>query len=142
MKFLDRCVMETNRKYPGLPILNRICTQDYQVPGSKYTIKKGTPIIISLMGLHRDAEYFPNPMKFDPDRFENGNFDQNAYMPFGEGPRNCIAFRMGKVSAKTAIVTVLSNFDIECSEKKELEIDTHGIPIVPKGGVNIKFTRK
>ncbi|KAL5280352.1 CYP3A4.2 family protein [Megaselia abdita] len=142
MKLLDRCIMETNRKYPGLPILNRICTQDYKVPGNSYTIKKGTPIIISLMGLHRDPEHFPDPMKFDPDRFEDSNYNSTAYMPFGEGPRNCIAFRMGRVSAMTAIVSVLSNFNIECTEKRELEIDNFSVAIIPKGGVNVKFTRK
>ncbi|KAL5280355.1 CYP3A4.2 family protein [Megaselia abdita] len=142
MKLLDRCVMETNRKYPGLPILNRISTEDFKVPGSDYVIKQGTPIIISLMGLHRDPANFPNPMKFDPDRFETNNYNPSAYMPFGEGPRNCIAFRLGRVSAKNAIVTVLSNFNIECSEKKELEIDNYSVVIVPKGGVNIKFSRK
>lgn len=94
------------------------------------------------MGLHRDAEYFPDPMKFDPERFENNNYNTSAYMPFGEGPRNCIAFRLGRVSAKTGIVTVLSNFKIESIEKRELEIDNYSVVIMPKGGVNIKLTRK
>lgn len=94
------------------------------------------------MGLHRDPEHFPDPMQFDPDRFENNNYNPTAYMPFGEGPRNCIAFRMGRVSAKTAVVSVLSNFKIECTEKRELEIDNYSVAIVPKGGVNIKFTQK
>ncbi|KAL5280353.1 CYP3A4.2 family protein [Megaselia abdita] len=142
MKLLDKCVMETSRKYPGLPILNRVCTQDYKVPESHYTIKKGTPIIISLMGLHRDPEHFPDPLKFDPERFENNLYNPSAYMPFGEGPRNCIAFRMGRVGAMTGVISVLSNFNIECKEKRELEIDNYSIAIVPKGGVNIKFTRK
>lgn len=92
MKFLDLCTMETTRKYPGLPILNRECTQDYAIPDTKLTIKKGTPIIISLFGMHRDAEYFPDPMRYDPERFleENMNYNPVAYMPFGEGPRMCI----------------------------------------------------
>lgn len=81
-------------------------------------------------------------MKFDPERFENNNYDPAAYMPFGEGPRNCIAFRLGRVSAKTGVVTVLSNFNIECTERRELEIDNYSVVIMPKGGVNIKFTRK
>ncbi|KAL5279355.1 CYP3A4 family protein [Megaselia abdita] len=137
MKFLEKCVMETLRKFP-FPLLNRMCTVDYKVPESSFTIKKGTPIIISIMGLHRDPEYFPDPLKFDPNR----DLNTPAYMPFGDGPRNCIAYRLGKVSAKVSIVTMLSQFKIECIEKKEIEIDNHSVPLVPKGGVNVRFSRK
>jgi cytochrome P450 family 6 len=92
MKFIDLCVKETLRKYPGLPILNRECTKDYPIPGTKFTIQKGTSVIVSLLGLHRDEKYFPNPNKYDPDRFteEKNAYDEDMYMPFGAGPRNCI----------------------------------------------------
>lgn len=92
MKFLDLCIKETLRKYPALPILNRECTKDYPIPGSNYTIVKGTPIIISLMGIHRDAKYFPDPEKYDPDRFteEKRAYNEDMYMPFGVGQHNCI----------------------------------------------------
>lgn len=83
---------ETIRKYPGLPILNRECTKTYQIPNSKYVIEEGTAVVISLMGLHRDPEYFPDPLKFMPERFLDGqrNCNDVAYFPFGEGPRTCI----------------------------------------------------
>jgi cytochrome P450 family 6 len=92
MKFLDLCIQETLRKYPALPILNRICTKDYVIPGSSYTIREGTAIIISLLGQHRDPAYFPDPESYNPDRFakENPNYVADAYIPFGVEPRNCI----------------------------------------------------
>jgi cytochrome P450 family 6 len=92
MKFIDLCVKETLRKYPGLPILNRECTKDYEIPGTTVKIVKGTSVIISLLGIHRDEKFFPNPEKYDPDRFtdEIHEYDEDMYMPFGAGPRNCI----------------------------------------------------
>lgn len=92
MKFIDLCVKETLRKYPGLPILNRECTKNYRIPGTNFTIEKGTPIIVSLLGIHRDAQFFPDPECFNPDRFtdENRAYDEEMYMPFGIGPRNCL----------------------------------------------------
>ena len=83
---------ETTRKYPGLPFLNRECTQDYTIPGTDITIKKGTGIIISLLGMHHDPEYFPNPLEYKPERFseEQKEYNPVAFMPFGEGPRHCI----------------------------------------------------
>lgn len=92
MKFIDLCVKETLRKYPILPMLNRECTKEYQIPGTNFTIKKGTAVIISTLGLHRDKNFFPDPEKYDPDRFTNEMraYDEDAYMPFGIGPRNCL----------------------------------------------------
>lgn len=78
--------------YPTLPFLNRICTKDYAIPNSDLTIKEGTPIIISHFGLMRDANYFPEPDKFCPDRFaeQHQNYNPAAFVPFGDGPRTCI----------------------------------------------------
>jgi cytochrome P450 family 6 len=92
MQFLELCFAETIRMYPALPILNRECTKEYQIPGSDYKIEKGTSIIISLLGIHRDPKYFPEPDKFSPDRFAEAtkNYVESAYIPFGDGPRNCI----------------------------------------------------
>lgn len=91
MKFIDLCIKESLRKYP-FPLLNRECTKPYQLPGTKFTIEKGTPIIISLLGIHRDEKFFPNAEKYDPDRFseEKHAYNEDMYMPFGAGPRNCI----------------------------------------------------
>lgn len=99
MKFIDLCVKETLRKFPGLPILNRICTIDYPIPGTKFTIQKGTSVIVSLLGIHRDEKFFPNAEKYDPDRFtdERRDYDEDMYMPFGAGPRNCIGELKPKV---------------------------------------------
>ncbi|XP_017032888.1 probable cytochrome P450 6d5 [Drosophila kikkawai] len=145
MKYLEACVMETARKYPALPILNRVCTQDYPVPDSKLVIKKGTPIVISLIGMHRDPEYFPNPLTYQPERYldENKNFRQAAYMPFGEGPRHCIGLRMGKVNVKIAVAKILSNFDLEIrKEKREIEFGANGVTLMPKEGVPVRISRK
>lgn len=78
--------------YPGLPILNRECTIDYTIPGTNHTIKKGTSIIFSLLGVSRDPDYFPDPETYRPERFSDAvpAYNVNAYIPFGEGPRACI----------------------------------------------------
>lgn len=81
------------RKYPPLGFLNRIAIDDYQIPDSDVVIDKGTQIIISVLGIHNDPNVYPDPMRFDPERFSVENQDQinpYTYLPFGEGPRHCI----------------------------------------------------
>lgn len=89
LTFLNMCVMETLRIYPSVPILNRECTETYRVPNTDWVIEKGTPIVISLMGVHMDPEHYKDPEKFDPYRFKDYKKDF-PYYPFGVGPRHCI----------------------------------------------------
>lgn len=91
MKYLERVLKETMRMYPPVPIIGRIASEDAEVGG--YIIPKNTFISIMIFMVMRDPAHFPNPAKFDPDRFlpEVANKRHPyAYIPFSAGPRNCI----------------------------------------------------
>lgn len=64
-------VSETSRKYPPRAFLNRIPMESYKVPNSN--LEKDMPVYIPILGLHYDPEYFPDPHKFDPERFSKEN---------------------------------------------------------------------
>jgi hypothetical protein len=85
------------RKYPVVPFLDRVCNRDYELPASagngKVTLKSGVGVYIPVYGIHHDPHYYPEPEKFDPERFTEENKEkrpQFAYLPFGEGQRNCL----------------------------------------------------
>ncbi|XP_070497145.1 cytochrome P450 6d3-like [Chironomus tepperi] len=136
MSFIDRCVNETLRKYPALPIFNRECTKDYKIPDMDFVIKKGTAVIISILGVSRDDNIFPNALSFDPDRFlsDRMDYDTDMFMPFGLGPRNCLAYRMGLMILKVAVVMLLKNFKFEAVCRDELEFDYSSIGLLPEEG--------
>ncbi|XP_058449391.1 uncharacterized protein LOC131429335 [Malaya genurostris] len=144
MKYLDLCVKETLRKYPGLPILNRECTEDYRVPDSKIVIRKGTQVVIPLRAYGMSEEYFPDPERYHPERFDvaTKNYDERAYYPFGEGPRNCIGLRMGEMVTKIGLIFFLSNFNFEATKGPELEFSPAVVPLMPKDGTRLRLTRR
>ncbi|KAL9698628.1 hypothetical protein quinque_002069 [Culex quinquefasciatus] len=144
MRYLDVCIKETLRKYPGLPILNRKCTQDYRVPNSKMTIRKGTQLIIPLLAYAMDERYFPEPEKYMPERFfeETKNYDDDAYAPFGDGPRQCIATQMGITVAKVTLVMLLSKFSFEATHGQRIEFAPSSVPLGPKDGIKLKISRR
>jgi cytochrome P450 family 6 len=85
--------IEAMRKYPPVTIHNRECTKTYIVPGTNVTIEKGFMVMIPNQALQNDPKYFPNPERFDPERFSDDDAlhkYQYIYTPFGEGPRQCI----------------------------------------------------
>lgn len=71
----------------------RECNEDYKIDNTDIVIEKGIRLIISVLGLHMDPEYYPNPEKFNPDRFSDEENEKRipfTYLPFGEGHRMCI----------------------------------------------------
>ncbi|KAI4465738.1 cytochrome p450 [Holotrichia oblita] len=93
MLYLDMVLKETMRLYPVLPFLDRKIAKDYKIPDTNIILEKDTNVYISIIGMHMDPQYFPNPHKFDPERFsvENkANILPFTYLPIGAGPRICI----------------------------------------------------
>lgn len=115
MKYLDMCVKETLRKYPAVPFLDRKCVNECKLPGTDLVLEKGASVYIPLVGLHYDEKYFPEPDKYDPERFANPkcNSEGLVYLPFGEGPRMCIGERLGMLTTKLGIISVLTKFEVE-----------------------------
>ncbi|XP_053675742.1 cytochrome P450 6d3-like [Anopheles nili] len=140
LKFLDLCVKETLRKYPGLPILNRVCTMDYRVPNSDTVIRKDTQVIIPLLGYGMDEKYFPNPELYSPERFDEAapNYDPDAYYPFGAGPRNCIGLRQGVLVSKIGILLMLSKYNFIPTVPAKITFATATIPLAPADGLPMR----
>nr|CAD7262317.1 unnamed protein product [Timema shepardi] len=125
MNYLDMVVSETLRKYPALPFLDRSVQVDYKIPGTNDILEKGTTVFIPTFGIHYDPEYYPNPEKFDPERFSAKNkngIPKYAYLPFGEGPRNCIGMRFGLMQVKTGLIHLLSKFEVNRHKETPVSI--------------------
>uniref|UniRef100_A0A182PZ01 Uncharacterized protein n=1 Tax=Anopheles epiroticus TaxID=199890 RepID=A0A182PZ01_9DIPT len=144
MKYLDMCIKETLRIYPSLAVLNRECTIDYPVPDSDMVIRKGTQMIIPLLGISMNEKYFPNPELYSPERFDEAtkNYDSDAYYPFGAGPRNCIGLRQGLLLTKIALVLMLSRFNFSAIIPKKIYFEPVTITLAPKGGLPMKIEKR
>lgn len=87
LKYLDMVVNETLRKYPPAFIITRNSTKDFKIPGTEMIIPAKTDININVLSIHRDPEYYPDPDKFDPERFMPENVRNRkpfTFIPFGK----------------------------------------------------------
>ncbi|XP_055712892.1 probable cytochrome P450 6d5 isoform X2 [Phlebotomus papatasi] len=146
MKYLEDCIDETLRMYPPIPLLNRECTTDYLIPGTKTIIKRGTAVLIPCIGFHYDPKYFENPMIFKPERFKTENqITSFNHLSFGDGPRACIGIRLGKMQAKIGLAIILLNFKIQLGKKlqhSKIQYAPESIVPLPIGGLHLKFSHR
>ncbi|XP_017081948.2 probable cytochrome P450 6a14 [Drosophila eugracilis] len=146
MTYLEQVVAETLRKHPVLSQIIRECNQSYKVPNTDIVIEKGTSALIPVHNIHHDADIYPDPERFDPSRFELEEVNSRhpfSYLPFGDGPRNCIGMRFGKMQAKIGLVSLLRRFRFDISKKTEvpLILDTRSPTLSTKHGIHLKVER-
>ncbi|CAL1289564.1 unnamed protein product [Larinioides sclopetarius] len=122
MKYLDNVISESMRLYPAVTRLERMTVSDCKLGNSGITVPKGMIVTIPIYAIQRDPNLFPDPEKFDPDRFtpeERAKRDPCAFMPFGAGPRNCVGMRFALMEVKVCLAYVIANFKImRCPETK------------------------
>lgn len=124
MKYLHMVVEETLRKYPPLPLLNRQCVKDYKFPDGT-VLNKGDDVMIPVYSMHYDPLFYSEPEKFDPERFKEDVKQLRhpyTYLPFGEGPRNCIGLRFGMMQTKVGLICTLKNFKLSLSADTQLPL--------------------
>ncbi|KAL0116399.1 hypothetical protein PUN28_009786 [Cardiocondyla obscurior] len=125
------------RKYPSIPFLTRICTQEINLETTEIIVPKGTLILMPIFGLHRDPSIYPDPEKFDPERF---NADEIAirhsytFLPFGEGPRNCIGLIFLLLNGRASCLSFLvkSSWGVTLTF-----IILYGVPQIPDVRVSL-----
>jgi len=146
MTYLDQVINETLRKYPPIANLNRHTVNNYKVPNTNHVIEKGTRLWIPIYAIQHDPEYYPDPEAFKPERFsaeEVAKRDLTKWLPFGDGPRNCIGLRFGMMQARVGLVTLLNNFEISLSSKSvvPLKIQSRGLILTAEGGIWLKVNK-
>ncbi|CAH1643127.1 unnamed protein product [Spodoptera littoralis] len=114
LQYLDQVVNEAMRKYPTIGVIQRLCTKDTVLP-SGVAIDKDEIVMISPFAMHRDEKYFPEPDKFDPERFSPENVSKipkYVFLPFGEGNRICIGVRFARLQVKAGLAWLLRRFTL------------------------------
>ncbi|XP_046597120.1 probable cytochrome P450 6a13 [Neodiprion lecontei] len=82
----------------------------------------GSKCIIPIYAVHHNAEFYPDPERFIPERFtEKAKAQRHPYtfLPFGGGPRNCIGVRFAEQQSKLVIITAIDKFKLSLCEKSQ-----------------------
>lgn len=115
LSYTMQVIQESLRLYPPAWIMSRLALNDDHL--GPYTIPAGTTVMVCPYLLHRDPTSWPDPDRFDPDRFApGGQKDQlhsYAYLPFGGGPRLCIGNQFALLEMQILLAMLVRSFSLK-----------------------------
>lgn len=136
MKYLDQLLSETLRRWTLSAVNDRQCNKPYTLDtndGRKVHLNVGDTVWFGIESVHLDAKYFPDPEKFDPDRFSDerkGDIQSGTYVPFGLGPRNCVGSRYALMGVKAIMYHMMVELELVMSARTQHPIKLARKPTV------------
>lgn len=134
-----RVFKESMRLYPPIFIFGRQAITDVEIGG--YLLPKGTICLTSPYVIHRRPDLWPDPERFDPDRFTpeaEAARPRSAYFPFSLGPRTCIGNHFALMEGPIVLATLLRMADFELIDPRGAEPDLQAT-LRPRGGIPVRI---
>jgi len=138
LECMRRVVEESMRLYPPAWVVTRTPSEDDEIDG--YRVPKGALVFISPWVTQRHPDYWPEPERFDPDRFAPQAVAQRprlAHFPFLAGPRMCIGHAFATMELRIILSTWLERFVLPLAEDREIEPEPL-VTLRPRGGVPVR----
>lgn len=137
-----RVLKESHRLYPPVYLIGRTPTADVELGGG--VIPKAAVLQLSAWVLHRDPAQFPDPERFDPDRwtpaFEK-QLPRFAYLPFGGGPRTCIGERFAQMESLLVLAAIVRDWDFAYAGDRPPRPQV-SLTLKPAGGLPMRLRRR
>ncbi|MBP2329404.1 cytochrome P450 [Kibdelosporangium banguiense] len=105
MPVLDFVVKESLRLIPPASFAIRYATEGASIDGHR--IPAGAMVVVSAFVTHREKDSFPDPLRFDPGRWQNNRPAQHIYFPFGLGTHSCIGRSLALLEIKVVLTRIL-----------------------------------
>jgi cytochrome P450 family 138 len=100
----------------------------------RWTLPEGQVVLVSIYLIHRDETLFPDPGRFDPDRFAGSRPDTYQWIPFGGGARRCIGAAFANLEMNVVLRTLLRDFTLEPTSERGERWHSRGVAYCPAQG--------
>jgi cytochrome P450 len=140
-EYLDAVIKEALRIRPVIPGIGRVVHKEpFRLNG--YVIPPGVEINPSIRMIHRDPTLYPNPSRFDPERFlAHDAPDTYTWVPFGGGTRRCLGASFAQMEMRVVLARVLERTALTAADPELDEVRFSAITLSPRNGVRVLQTR-
>jgi cytochrome P450 len=118
LPYLDAVCNEVLRLDPVAPLIGRTLRSGLTVKG--HELPAGLSVGISVVGLHRRPDLYPEPERFKPERFLERDYGPFEYLPFGGGSRRCLGAAFAVYEMKLVLATLLRAYDLRLTDRSDV----------------------
>jgi len=135
--YLEAVCLETLRLCPIAPYIARDLRRPFAVGG--YELPAGTSLAISIIGIHRRPELYPEPDRFQPDRFAGRSYPPSQFLPFGGGVRRCVGAALAMLELKLVLGTVMQGPPLQLTGDPAIRATVRNTTVGPRRGVRVEL---
>jgi cytochrome P450 len=138
LRYAEMVLSESMRLYPPAWAMGREAIAEFEL--GPYRLPAGTTVLMSQFISHRDPRFFPDPLRFDPERFTpeaKATRPRFAYFPFGMGPRQCIGEAFAWMEGTLALATIGQKWQMELIPGQEIDPQPL-FTLRPKNGIHVR----
>jgi cytochrome P450 len=142
LKYTQMVLDEAMRLYPPAWTLARRAVRECEIGG--YRIPAKSVLLLSQYVMHRDARYYQDPDRFDPERWTPESRAERpafSYFPFGGGPRLCIGEQFAKMECTLVTATLAQRWRLRLARGHLIEAAPQ-LTLRPKYGVWMQIERR
>jgi cytochrome P450 len=142
LQYTERVLCEAMRLYPPTWRLMRRALRDFPVGG--YRIPSGALVVVCQYAMHRDPRFFPDPEKFDPERWTTeakAARPQFSFFPFGGGPRRCLGEPFAMTEGVLLLATLARLWRMRLVEGQKIEMLPQHL-LRSKWGMQMQLARR
>lgn len=140
LKYLRMVIQEVLRLYPPLWQVPRTPIKDDVIGG--YHIPAGSFLLLSTYLAHRNPEYWEDPERFDPERFNRHRSEGRprfAYLPYLGGPRSCVGLALANIELTLVVASVLQRHSLDVVADHPIEFSPD-LTLESKHGVVVRLS--
>jgi cytochrome P450 len=137
--YVEGAVKETMRLRPVIAAVGRVTQAPTSVAG--IDVPAGVLLSPSVYLAHREPDSWPDPTRFDPERFVGTKISPYAYLPFGGGVRRCIGAAFAVFEMKIVVAEVLKRYRLRPTSPTPPRPVRRGVTMMPEGGTVVVLER-
>ncbi len=140
--YVEQVFAEALRLYPPVYTLPRLIVEPVELDG--YTMEPGALAVVPIWAIHRHPRYYPEPLRFDPDRFTaetRAARPRYTYLPFSHGPRNCVGEHFAWMEGVLLLSTLLQRFQFRLLPGQRVE-PVAQLTLRPKYGMRMRVSAR